>query len=65
MQLHQKLRYLPWINGFWKIGDKMFKYGKQSSSFDPTRKQKIMTPMKASTYALKNLKYVAENLFTK
>jgi hypothetical protein len=35
MQLHQKLRYLDkWI--LEKAGDKMFKYGKQSSSFDPT-----------------------------
>ncbi|MBU0940346.1 MAG: zinc-dependent metalloprotease [Bacteroidetes bacterium] len=49
-----------------KAGDKMYKFGKQSSSFDPTSQTEDVgdNSMKASTYALKNLKYVAENLST-
>jgi hypothetical protein len=47
-----------------KAGNKMYKYGKQSSSFDPTSQTEDIgdNSMKASTYALKNLKYVSENL---
>ena len=47
-----------------KAGDPIYKYGKQSSSFDPTSQTEDIgnNSMKASTYGLKNLEYVASNL---
>lgn len=47
-----------------KAGDPKFKFGKQSSSFDPSAQTEDIgnNSIKASTYGLKNLKYVAENL---
>jgi hypothetical protein len=41
------------ISGFWKTGNPLYKYGKQSSSFDPTSQTEDKT-MKASSYGLKN-----------
>lgn len=47
-----------------KADDPRFKYGKQSSRFDPSAQTEDIgnNSMKASTYGLKNLKYVAEHL---
>ncbi|RXJ51178.1 zinc-dependent metalloprotease [Gelidibacter gilvus] len=47
-----------------KAGDPRFKYGKQSSRFDPSSQTEDIgnNSIKASTYGLKNLKYVAEQL---
>lgn len=47
-----------------KAGDPMYKYGKQSSSFDPTSQTEDIgnNSMKASSYGLKNLEYVAIHL---
>ncbi|MEC5164541.1 hypothetical protein RCH18_000257 [Flavobacterium sp. PL11] len=47
-----------------KAGDLNYKFGKQSSSFDPTSQTEDIgnNSMKASTYGLKNLEYVASNL---
>jgi hypothetical protein len=47
-----------------KAGDPKYKYGRQSSSFDPQSQTEAIgnDPVKASTYGVKNLKYVAENL---
>lgn len=47
-----------------KADDPIYTYGKQSSSFDPQSQTEGLgdNPIKASTYGLKNLKYVAENL---
>lgn len=47
-----------------KAGDPIYKYGKQSSSFDPTSQTEDIgnNAMKASTYGLKNLQYVAAHL---
>lgn len=47
-----------------KAGDPRFKFGKQSSSFDPQSQTESISndPVKAGTYAMKNLKIVAENL---
>ena len=47
-----------------KAGDLNYKFGKQSSSFDPTSQTEDIgnNSMKASTYGLKNLEYVAANL---
>lgn len=47
-----------------KAGDPRFKYGKQSSKFDPTTQTEDIgnNSMKASSYGIKNLKYVAEHL---
>jgi hypothetical protein len=47
-----------------KAGDPMYKYGKQSSSFDPTSQTEDIgnNSMKASSYGLKNLEYVATHL---
>jgi len=47
-----------------KADDPTYKYGRQSSSFDPQSQTEGLgdDPIKASTYGLKNLKYVAENL---
>lgn len=47
-----------------KTGDPMYKFGKQSSSFDPTSQTEDIgdNSMKASTYGLKNLQFVAAHL---
>ncbi|MCB0448297.1 MAG: zinc-dependent metalloprotease, partial [Gelidibacter sp.] len=47
-----------------KAGDVRYKFGKQSSSFDPSAQTEDIgnNSIKASTYGLKNLKYVAEHL---
>jgi len=47
-----------------KAGDLNFKFGKQSSSFDPTSQTEDIgnNSMKASSYGLKNLEFVASNL---
>lgn len=47
-----------------KAGDPIYKFGKQSSRFDPTSQTEDIgnNSIKASTYGLKNLKIVAENL---
>jgi hypothetical protein len=47
-----------------KAGDPKYKYGRQSSSFDPQSQTEAIgnDPVKASTYGVKNLKYVADNL---
>lgn len=47
-----------------KAGDPKFKFGKQSSSFDPSAQTEDIgnNSIKASDYGLKNLKYVAEHL---
>ena len=47
-----------------KAGDLNYKFGKQSSSFDPSSQTEDIgnNSMKASTYGLKNLEYVAANL---
>ncbi|HUH27724.1 zinc-dependent metalloprotease [Gelidibacter sp.] len=47
-----------------KADDPRFKYGKQSSRFDPSAQTEDIgnNSVKASTYGLKNLKYVAEYL---
>lgn len=47
-----------------KADDPRFKYGKQSSRFDPSAQTEDIgnNSIKASTYGLKNLKYVAEYL---
>ncbi len=47
-----------------KAGDPKYKYGKQSSRFDPTTQTEDIgnNSMKASDYGLKNLKIVAKNL---
>ncbi|MFH7014216.1 zinc-dependent metalloprotease [Flavobacterium sp. FlaQc-52] len=47
-----------------KAGNPIYKYGKQSSSFDPTSQTEDVgnNSMKASSYGLKNLEYVAAHL---
>jgi hypothetical protein len=47
-----------------KAGNPIYKYGKQSSSFDPSSQTEDIgnNSMKASSYGLKNLKFVAANL---
>jgi len=47
-----------------KAGDPKYVFGKQSSRFDPTSQTEDIgnDAIKASNYALKNLKYVAQNL---
>jgi predicted Zn-dependent protease with MMP-like domain len=47
-----------------KSANIIYKYGKQSSSFDPTSQTEDIgnNAMKASTYGLKNLQYVASHL---
>jgi hypothetical protein len=51
-----------WINE--KAGNPIYKFGKQSSRFDPTSQTEDIgnNSIKASTYGLKNLKIVAKNL---
>lgn len=47
-----------------KADDPRYKYGKQSSRFDPSSQTEDIgnNSIKASTYGIKNLKYVAEHL---
>ncbi|WP_194852456.1 zinc-dependent metalloprotease [Nonlabens antarcticus] len=47
-----------------KADDPRFKYGRQSSSFDPQSQTEAIgnDPVRASSYGIKNLKYVANNL---
>ncbi len=47
-----------------KVNDPNYKFGKQSSRFDPTAQTEDIgnNAIKASDYGLKNLKYVAEHL---
>lgn len=47
-----------------KAGDPKYKFGRQSSRFDPQSQTEAIgdDPVKASTYGIKNLKYVAKNL---
>lgn len=47
-----------------KAGNPIYKFGKQSSAFDPSSQTEDIgnNSMKASTYALKNLEYVASHL---
>ncbi|WP_428232079.1 zinc-dependent metalloprotease [Flavobacterium sp.] len=47
-----------------KAGNPLYKFGKQSSAFDPTTQTEDIgnNSMKASSYGLKNLEYVASHL---
>jgi hypothetical protein len=47
-----------------KANDPKYKYGRQSSRFDPQSQTESIgnDPIKASNYGIKNLKYVAKNL---
>ncbi|MGO4770808.1 zinc-dependent metalloprotease [Flavobacterium sp. W22_SRS_FK3] len=47
-----------------KAGNPIYKFGKQSSAFDPSSQTEDISnnSMKASTYGLKNLEYVANHL---
>ena len=47
-----------------KANDPIYKFGRQSSRFDPQSQTEGIgdNPIKASTYGIKNLKYVAANL---
>ncbi|NER13703.1 DUF5117 domain-containing protein [Leptobacterium flavescens] len=47
-----------------KNGDPKFKFGRQGSRFDPSSQTECIgsDPIIASTYGIKNLKYVAQNL---
>ncbi len=47
-----------------KAGDPRYTFGRQSSRFDPQSQTEAIgdDPIKASTYGIKNLRYVAENL---
>ncbi|MHA8065493.1 zinc-dependent metalloprotease [Aquirufa sp. ROCK2-A2] len=49
-----------------KANDKRFRFGSQSSTFDPSSQTEDIgnDPIRASTYAIKNLKFVAKNLST-
>ncbi|MFP2994676.1 zinc-dependent metalloprotease [Spongiivirga sp. MCCC 1A20706] len=59
---NEKNTLTKWIEE--KGNDPTFKYGRQSSRFDPQSQTECIgnDPMKASAYGLKNLKYVASNL---
>lgn len=60
--LMEKATLNKWIQE--KAGDPRFKFGRQSSSFDPQSQTESIgnDPVKASTYGIKNLRYVAQNL---
>lgn len=47
-----------------KAGDPVYKFGRQSSRFDPQSQTEAIgnDPIAASTYGIKNLKYVSQNL---
>jgi hypothetical protein len=51
-----------WIEA--KAGDPRFRFGNQGTNFDPSSQTEDIgnDPIRASTYAVKNLKYVAKNL---
>jgi hypothetical protein len=51
-----------WIEA--KAGDPRFRFGNQGTTFDPSSQTEDIgnDPIRASTYAVKNLKYVAKNL---
>ncbi len=58
----EKITLDKWISE--TKGDPKFKFGRQSSRFDPQSQTECVgdDPIKASDYGLKNLKYVAKNL---
>jgi len=58
----EKVTLDKWILA--KKGDAKFKFGRQSSRFDPQSQTECVgdDPIKASDYGIKNLKYVAKNL---
>ena len=58
----EKATLTSWI--LEKTGNPIYKFGKQSSRFDPTAQTEDIgnNSIKASTYGLKNLKIVAKNL---
>ncbi len=60
--LMEKATLNQWIQK--KAGDPIYKFGRQSSSFDPQSQTEAIgnDPVKASTYGIKNLRYVAQNL---
>ena len=51
-----------WVEA--KAGDPRFRFGNQGTTFDPSSQTEDVgnDPVRASTYAVKNLKYVAKNL---
>jgi len=51
-----------WIEA--KAGDPRFRFGNQGTNFDPSSQTEDIgnDPVRASTYAMKNLKFVAKNL---
>ena len=51
-----------WIEA--KAGDSRFRFGNQGTTFDPSSQTEDIgnDPIRSSTYAVKNLKYVAKNL---
>jgi len=51
-----------WVEA--KSGDARFRFGNQGTNFDPSSQTEDVgnDPVRASTYAVKNLKYVAKNL---
>jgi hypothetical protein len=51
-----------WVEA--KAGDARFRFGNQGTTFDPSSQTEDIgnDPVRASTYAVKNLKYVAKNL---
>lgn len=60
--LMEKPMLNKWIQE--KSGDPRYKFGRQSSSFDPQSQTEAISndPVKASTYGIKNLRFVAQNL---
>ena len=60
--LMEKATLNKWIQE--KTGDARYKFGRQSSNFDPQSQTEAISndPVKASTYGIKNLRYVAQNL---
>ncbi len=58
----EKATLNKWIEE--KAGDPKYKFGRQSSRFDPQSQTEAIgnNSVKASTYGMKNLKYVAKNL---
>ncbi len=60
--LQEKATLNKWIQE--KADDPRFKFGRQSSSFDPQSQTEAIgnDPVKASTYGIKNLRFVAQNL---
>lgn len=60
--LTEKVQLNKWI--LEKANDPRYKFGRQSSSFDPQSQTEAIgdDPLKASSYGIKNLRYVAKNL---